>query len=160
MNESLRLPKDQVPAKLVLTGKEPDDVSLYLHPRSASHSSSERPSELLAEEKAFLPVMSDSMGIQFVQKSAIYWLTVAADIQNVGRTAAESELAERDAVQIRVTLKDNRSLMGTVHLELPEHSKRLLDFLNNAPIFFELHEGRAIHFVNKSQVLQVTAIED
>ena len=50
-------------------------------------------------------------------------------------------------------------MLFTVAIVLPEGSCRLQDFLNSAARFFEVRDGRAVHFVNRDRVVMVRAME-
>lgn len=159
MNDSYRLPKDEVTATVALKGTAPEQMHLFLLPASSSHPGHERPSDLLEDEAAFVPMRSSKGDVQMIHKSAIAWLTIASELEMFGRTEVEVSIEEREQVRVEVHLDDDRSIKGHVHLSLPEAHQRLQDFLNRAHRFFEVYDEDVIHFVNRDRVVRVVPID-
>lgn len=158
-SDSYRIPKHQVSVEIALRGSGPEEVSVFLHPRAASHAGQERPSELLLNDKPFLTVVSADGSVRFVNKAAIAWMTVALELELSGRSDAQAQLATDRCTPIDVTLEDGRSFAGEVSILLPHANSRLQDFLNASDRFFEVRDARAVHFVNRDRVVMVKATE-
>ena len=154
-----RIPKHQVSVAIALHGGEPEEVSVFLQPRAASHAGQERPSELLLNDEPFLTIVSGDGGVRFINKNAIAWVTVAPELELSGRSEVEDQLAADRCIPIDVTLDDGRVFIGEVSISLPHANSRLQDFLNAADRFFAVRDARAIHFVNRDRVVMVKATE-
>ncbi|MFZ1865826.1 MAG: hypothetical protein WAU39_16500 [Polyangiales bacterium] len=157
--ESYRIPKHRVCVEIACQGGEPEEVSIFLSPRAAFHPGRERPSDLLFGEEPFLTMMADDGAVRFVNKDAIAWMTVAPELELSGRHDLESQFTTQRCRPIDLTLDDGRNFVGEVAIVLPEGSCRLQDFLNSAARFFEVRDGRAVHFVNRDRVVMVRATE-
>lgn len=158
-SDSYRIPKHQVSVAVALHGSEPEEVSVFLHPRAASHAGQERPSELLLNDEPFLTVVSGDGGVRWLNKAAIAWMTVAPELEMSGRSETEARLAAEQCTPIDVTLDDGRVFIGEVSILLPHANSRLQDFLNASERFFEVRDAHAIHFVNRDRVVMVKATE-
>jgi hypothetical protein len=158
-SDSYRITKHQVSVEIALRGGEPKEFSVFLHPRAASHAGRERPSELLLNDQPFLPVALGDGSVQFINKAAIAWMTVALELEVSGRSDTEAQSATDRCTPIDLTLDDGRTFAGEVAILLPEASSRLQDFLNAADRFFEVRNDRAAHFVNRDRVVMVKATE-
>jgi len=158
-SDSYRIPKHQVSVEIALRGGEPEEVSVFLYPRAASHAGRERPSELLLNDEPFLTVVSGDGGVRFINKAAIAWMTVALELEMSGQSDTEAQLPMDRCTPIDLTLDDGRTFVGEVAILLPEGSSRLQDFLNGSDRFFEVRDARAAHFVNRDRVVMVKATE-
>jgi hypothetical protein len=157
--DSYRIPKDQVSVEIALRGCEPEEVSVFLNRRAASHLGSERPSDLLFADEPFLTIVGPDGGVRFINKSAIAWMTVALELEMSGRSETEAQLARERSNPIDLTLDDGRTFVGEVAVMLPEANSRLQDFLNSSARFFEVRDACAVHFVNRDRVVMVNATE-
>ena len=48
------------------------------------------------------------------------------------------------------------TLVGTLHVDMPENHQRVLDYLNLAPAFVPLYAGSRLHLVHKRHVARLT----
>lgn len=151
---SYRIPKRHVPAILTIKGRPPQEIALFIHRRAASHAGPERPSDILAEREAFIPVQGIE-GVELIHKESIAWITVAVELEMSGQTEAEAWLRSQDKGRIEISFDDGRALQGDVFLTLPEGKRRLQDFLNEAGQFFQVQDRGAVHLVNRSRVVSV-----
>jgi len=156
---SYRIPKQQVAVEIALRGGEPQEVSVFLHRRAASHRGSERPSDVLLSDEPFVPIIAGEGEVRLINKAAIAWMTIAPELEMSGRGELEAQLATASLVPIDITLDDGRTFVGKVAIVLPDANRRLQDFLNSAERFFEVRSARAVHFVNRDHVVVVKATE-
>lgn len=154
-----RIPKHRVSVEIARQGSEPEEVSVFLSPRAAFHPGRERPSDLLFSDEPFLTMMADDGAVQFINKDAIAWMTVAPELEMSGRSDLDAYFAAHPRHPIDLTLDDGRTFRGEVAIVLPEGSCRLQDFLNSATRFFEVWAERAVHFINRDRVVVVKATE-
>jgi hypothetical protein len=157
--ESYRIPKDEVSVEIAFGGSEPEEVSVFLGLRAASHPGRERPSDLLFGDDPFLTVKGADGSVRFINKDHIAWMTVAPELEMSGRCVTEAQLASERCRPIDVLLDDGRLFVGEVAIVLPDASSRLQDFLNSAARFVEVRNERAVHFVNRDRVVMVKSTE-
>lgn len=160
-SSAFRIPKRQAEAWVKLRGEEPRSILLHLAERAETHAGPERPSDLLAGSRDFVPVAGTSGGVLFLSTHAIVWLTVPARLERglpdgqgslpEGNGPAEGEVEE----PIVLHLDDGSRLSGRVRYVPPRERPRLLDLLNGADPFLELPDDDVIHLVNKRRVAWV-----
>lgn len=158
-SDSYRIPKHQVSAEIALRGAEPEEVSVFLHPRAATHAGHERPSELLLNDEPFLTVAASDGAVRFIHKAAIAWMTVALELEMSGKGEVQAQVPLDQCTPIDLTLDDGRTFVGEVAIMLPQGRGRLQDFLNASDRFFEVRSASAAHFVNRDRVVMVRATE-
>lgn len=158
-SDSYRIPKHEVSVQVALRDGEPEDLTVFLHPRAALHAGAERPSELLLNDDPFLTVKANDGTVRFINKCAIAWVTVALELEMSGRCDSERQLAKDRCTPINVTLDDGRVFIGEVSVLLPRGAARLQDYLNGAQQFFEVRDARTAHFVNRDRVVVVNVTE-
>jgi len=158
-SDSYRIPKQEVSVALALRDGEPEELTVFLDPRAATHPGTERPSELLRNQDPFLTVKASDGTIRFINKRAIAWMTVALELEMSGRCDSLADRAMDRCTPIDVTLDDGRIFIGEVSILLPAATSRLQDYLNSAAQFFEVRGAQATHFVNRDCVVVVKATE-
>lgn len=155
----LRVPTRRVKAMIRLRGEEPRPIFLHLGER-ARHGGAERPSDLLAGGRDFLPADTAAGAVQFVSTHAISVLTVPAELERdpAGEKAATSDLASESEVALH--LDDGSRLDGRVRFLPPPGQGRLLDLLNGPSLFLALRANGSVHLVNKRHVAWITALSE
>ncbi|MFL5346544.1 MAG: hypothetical protein ACJ8AT_17330 [Hyalangium sp.] len=153
--EELRVPKRPVLAQMVLPGGEVREVSAFLMTGVSEYSEGERLSDLLNGEMKFIPVQDAATGmITFLNSVAIA----------VARTDVEHELREEDRItiltehEVEILLIDGQRLQGLIVYMQPESRTRLNDYLNDAPPFIRLIQGKRVALVNKRHVAYVETL--
>lgn len=158
-SDSYRILKHEASVHVALRGGEPEELTVFLHTRAASHAGAERPSELLLNDDPFVTVKANDGTVRFINKCAIAWVTVPLELEMSGRCDSERQLAMDRCTPIDVTLDDGRVFIGEVSVLLPPGSSRLQDYLNSTQQFFEVRDARAAHFVNRDRVVVVNVTE-
>ena len=73
----------------------------------------------------------------------------------------ESEPAERVDVERRVVVECGaRALEGALHIDMPAHHSRVLDYLNRAEGFLTLHDGDRLHLLQKQNITRVVEVRE
>jgi hypothetical protein len=150
--EELRVPKRRVLAQVVLPGGEEREVAVFLMTAVPEYPEGERLSDLLNSEAKFIPGEDVATGrITFLNSVAIA----------VARTDVEHEFREEDRLtiltehEVEIRLMDGQRLQGLIIYMQPEGRARLNDYLNDAPPFLRLIQGKRVALVNKRHVAYV-----
>lgn len=156
MTNTFCIPRIRIRAQVALAGRRVREVSLFLGEHAQRHGGHERPSDVLASSRGFLPAL-DGDALVFINLEQVTMVTVAAELEY---TADEMALLEAACVQdtsrrIGVMLEDGTALSGEVAYVMPEGQRRVQDFLNCTERFFRLRDGDHARLVNKSRVLWV-----
>ncbi len=153
--EELRVPKRRVLTQIVLPGGGAREVSVFLSERVPEYSEGERLSDLLNSATKFIPAQDVSTGaITFINSVAIA----------VARTDAEHELRDEDRLtiltehEVEVGLVDGQRLQGLIIYMQPESRTRLNDYLNDAPPFLQLIQGKRVALINKRHIAYVETL--
>ena len=149
-----RIPKRRVPARLAVTGAAPRAVELFLADRARSHGGPERPSDVLNGPDAFFAVCTGFEEVLLVQREAVCFISVAADLE-LGEDALDAEdlaAAEAHVAEVEALLEDGTRVEGTVVWLLASGHERLVDLLNASAPFVVVREGETCHLVNKARV--------
>lgn len=149
--DDLRVPKRRVAAEAVLPSGVSRRISLFLAEAASNHSGPERASDLLNGGGDFIPAFDEEAGsMTFLNRTAV------AAFRLPGREpeddAAELTLPTEHAVE--VTFESGATLRGLISYLRPS-DRRLVDFLNEPPLFFSLLEDHAVALVNKRHVARV-----
>lgn len=156
MADDFKLPKHQVPAQLTLSGGRVHQVQLFLGEAAAGHTGAERLSDLLGGAESFFPAIEEGGAFRLVNRANVVFARVAESVEH----AQLDELIPPSQHEVRVMLRDGAVLQGkVVFVQRVEHS-RLIDFLNEAPAFFALHEEDQVTLVNKSYVAEVEILKE
>jgi hypothetical protein len=160
MTEMFRVPKRQVPAQVLIPGRPPMSMTLFLSECAGTHAGTERPSDLMNGEQVFFPATDLQGSTVFLRRDAVMVLTVASVHELGDDPDAVSPLASDEATQARleVLLEDGSILRGVLRFLMPEGKRRLQDFLNLSDRFLHLEEGDRIHLINKQRIIRLTPL--
>lgn len=150
--EDLRVPKRPVAVEVVLPGRGPRRVTLWLAEGAANHPGPERVSDLLNGSAPFIPAREDSGAMVFLQRSSIAVARVAAAEEPVDSFTIPHEH------EVELTLVDGTRLAGLVTYEAPSERHRLVDFLNHPDPFLRLLERDGVALVGRAHVAQVALL--
>lgn len=127
-------------------------MSVFLTEGVPTYTEGERLSDLLNSEVKFIPAQDVATGMITFLNS----ITVA-----VARTDVEHEFREEDRLtiltehEVEIRLLDGQRLQGLIVYMQPEGRTRLNDYLNDAPPFIRLIQGKRVALVNKRHVAYV-----
>lgn len=160
MTDLFRVPKRQVPVHVVLPGRPPLALNLFLSECAEAHDGAERPSDLMNGETTFFPATDLHGATVFLQRDAVMMLTVATahEIPPGSALAQALDSGEATRVQLDVLLEDGSSLRGTLRFLMPEGKRRLQDFLNLPDRFLALEDGERVHLIQKRRIVRLAPL--
>src|SRR5262245_1956322 len=121
-------------------------VALFLGERAESHAGSERISDLLCGDHEILPAReAASDDVIFVNRAAI----VVARVDPSAEAGGEPAFTLPSEHEVSIHLTDGTVISGVVSFLPPPDRARLVDFLNDAPLFLRVHEAGRISLVNQ-----------
>jgi hypothetical protein len=155
MNE-LRVPKRRTPVEIQLRHGVIHRFAVFLGDFAHDHSGPERLSDLLNDSGDFVPAYDlDSDSMTFLNREGVLVARLPGH--------AELEVAEQLTLptehDVEIVLEDGARLRGLVSYVLPPDHSRLIDFLNDAPLFFRLFEQTSVALINKRHVASVALVE-
>ena len=117
----------------------------------------ERLQDLLATRR-FVPLRHEQ-GLTFLSTSHLIWIRLNV-LDALGEIDGEAEGAQ-DAVSadVEVVLDNRERLHGFLRYLMPEHERRLSDYLARVPPFFPLRTGDWLYLLNRDRVLQIQAAD-
>jgi len=158
--EPYRVPKRSIPAEVVLPGKPPSKLTLFLSDFAETHGGIERPSDLLNGPALFFPAADASGAMVFLHRDSILAVTVRAEHEFAGDVVVAMALQSEHATsaKVEVTLEDGTAIQGVANYLMPEGKQRLQDYLNLPDRFLVLRDGDHVRLVNKLRVIRVTPL--
>ncbi len=156
--DELRVPKRRTPVEVILPGGAVRQVVVFLSEFASNHVGAERLSDLLNGTDDFVPaVEQEGERLTFLNRSSVAAARVAPEVEEDANAADGATIPTEHEVEI--TLVDGTVLKGLVTYVLPPDRSRLNDYLNEAPPFFKLLEGKHLSLINKRHVSHVVALK-
>lgn len=120
-------------------------------PASAStHEGPMRAQEWMNGGGQFFPFLPDDAKSPIIlNKKEVLMLSIESDPEQ----EAEEEAVDVDR-QVVVECGPRR-LTGHLHIDMPPHHQRVLDYLNRPEPFLPLHDGHRLHLVQKHNITRV-----
>jgi hypothetical protein len=151
MSDELRIEKEPAEVNIVTVSGEVLNGFVFVQPYHPNRLGREQPVDLLNAPGAFIPVETND-GVVLVAKHAI------AELDHASESADEAPgtLQLGVSVLLSVTTSGGRSYAGTVAVEGPVNTPRLLDFMNRMAAtnnsFLELSENGRTRLLNRSHI--------
>lgn len=124
--------------------------SFFVSSVAAFREGGELISELLAQERNYLPFESEDGNIALLRKENIMMVYVEEDL-------ADNELPGYKQVPVVVHLLTGQTIAGKVSFALPQTHSRLSDFLNSREAFFRLEVEEKNYLVQNRFVKLITS---
>ena len=158
MADAYRVPKRRVSVEVVLAGRSPMLVDLYLSDFAETHAGRERASDLLNGPEPFLPASDPSGSVVFLHRDGLISVSLDAEHEQVEETPPAGDLADGQsaAVEVEAVLEDGMTIAGEVNQMMPEGHRRLQDVLNLETRFLILWSGDRVHLINKRRIIRVS----
>jgi len=154
--DELRVPKRRTLVEIQLHGGAVHRVAVFLGDFAHDHAGPERLSDLLNGLGDFVPAYDlDSDSMTFLNRGGVAVVRLSGYIEP---DAAEQHTLPTEH-DVEIVLNDGATLRGLVSYILPPEKSRLIDFLNDAPLFFRLLEQNAVALINKRHVARVALVE-
>ncbi len=143
-----RVTKRRVPVK-VLVSDRVQESDVFLTSVSARHDGSETLSDLLNGADAYLPLEHDGELLCIPREAIeVAWSSSPDPVDG-------EELSPPTEQKVRITLHSGRQLRGSMRYSRSPDSSRLVDYLNDSPLFVELHQGDQLALVNRRHIALV-----
>lgn len=146
----LRVPTVALDAEIVCADGAWFAGRIFLPAASSHHSGTMRPDEWMSDLSSpffpFLPAHSPSSVI--LNKAEVVVLTVLED------TEPDEEGVESPHRRVQIECRE-RTISGTVFIDMPEGHHRLLDYLNGPSSFVTVRDGNRHHLVRKTRITRV-----
>ncbi len=158
MTEKFHVPKRQVMAEVVLFGRPPMLLNLFLGDQAENHAGFERPSDLLNQGESFFPAADQDGKVMFIHRDAVVRISVSVDDEYGGDQPRDEELAPENATvrDVEALLEDGTVVRGTMSYVMPEGKNRLQDVLNHSDRFLTMRAGDMAFILNKSRIVRVS----
>jgi hypothetical protein len=158
MSDDRRIEKEPLDVHVLTVGGESLAGRIFLHPYSAHRHGRELPADLMNSAEPFFPLLvGDSIVI--VSKSAIAELSYSAldDEQDFGTMPIGVD------VTLNVTMAGGKSFGGSLWVEGPVNSPRLLDFVNRSANtsarFIALHAEDRVRLLNLAHIETIRTMD-
>jgi hypothetical protein len=150
--ENLKIPKWRTRVEILAPGGYAFGLAVYLADAASSHSGPERISDLLNGPLDFFPGHDlDRDQVVFVNRNDCSVVRVLLDI--------EADHDEHTSIptenEVRVVLQSGAEVVGLLTYQRPPDRSRVLDYLNEAPVFFPVLEKDQVALINKQHVARV-----
>ena len=149
MNDALRVPTVAIDAEIVCADGTWFVGRIFLPAASSHHAGAMRPDEWMNDTTPFFPFLAANTSVPVIlNKSEVVVLTVPEFAhppeEDVGNPVRRVQVECRE-----------RTLSGTVIIDMPEGHQRVLDYLNRSEPFLIVHDGDRTHLVRKARITRV-----
>ena len=162
MTEAFRVPKQKVPVEVVLAGRSPLLLNIYLSECAESHGGRERPSEVLDDKESFLPASDDNGNVVFIHRDGLISVSFEARHEFDSQTLRPEDLPpeHRTCIEVEVMLEDGLCIVGKINYIMPEGQRRLQDVLNLPKRFLILRVDDRAHLINIRRIIRVSSVPE
>jgi hypothetical protein len=146
----LRVPTVAMSAEVICVDGRSFRGRIFVPASSSTHGRPMRATEWMNGGGHFFPFLpDDSDASVMLNKGEV--LMVSVD--------SEDELGEPVEVDRSVAVECGaRVLEGHLHIDMPIHHSRVLDYLNRGDMFLQLHDGERLHLVQKRNITRVIEV--
>lgn len=150
----LRVPTVTLSARVICTDGREFSGSIFVPASSSLHDGPMRAAELMNAGGEFFPFLPDEAGGPVIlNKREVLVVSVASE--------AEQPVVEGVDIDRRVAVEFcGRTIEGHLHIDMPPHHSRVLDYLNRADSFLALHAGERVHLVQKRNITRVLEVRE
>lgn len=152
--DELRVPTRRVEVEIIFANGATDRGSFYLTDSLYPRTVSDELSELLNDERAFVPFSSVNTHVGQSLICKRHLLRVRAR-ENESATDLQSQSAER-APRCVVLFDDESRLAGRPMQEVPLACSRLVDKVNQAPPFLAFLTADGLEFLQMAHIVRIT----
>jgi len=160
VTDAYRVPKRKVPVEVVLAGRSPMLVDLYLSDCAETHAGRERASDLLNGSDPFLPASDSAGSVVFLHRDGLISVSLDAEHEQMDENHPARDMTEAPSTsaEVEVVLEDGMTIAGEINQMMPEGHRRLQDVLNLESRFLILWSGDRVHLINKRRVIRVSPL--
>jgi hypothetical protein len=146
----LRVPTVALDAEIAYLDGASYEGRIFLPAASSHHTGTMRPDEWMNDFSApffpFLPVGASAAVI--LNKAEVVVLSV------LGETEPDEEGVESPHRKVQVEC-GQRTVAGTVFIDMPEGQQRVVDYLNGPDPFVLVRDGKRHHLIRKTRITRV-----
>ncbi len=150
MSDELRVEKRKAHVSLFMADGIILEGLVYLAHYAMHHSGEQTVLDLLLEDDPFLPLSGADDTFHLVRKGMISHLRCEVKLDE-GISYVER--------QVKISFLGNEELKGTISMDLPPHSARLKEYINNGDEFFPLFSSDHTYLVNRSLIRDIALLE-
>jgi hypothetical protein len=148
----LKVPKWRTRVDFQFPHREQASLAVYLSDFAHDHQGPERLSDLLNGPRDFFPAHDDDKDrTVLVNRRNVSVARVVLDIE----ASPSEQYTLPYENQVRILLVDGAEVLGLITYVRPDDRARVLDFLNEPPLFFPVMEKEQVALVNKLCVIRV-----
>lgn len=145
----LRVPTIATAADIACVDGRTFGGRIFIPANASNHPGPMRPEEWINEPPAFFPFLPDDASTPFMlAKHTVLVVTLGAG----------DESPRGFPRRVVVECGEERRLEGLLHIDMPEHYRRVQDYLNRPELFLSLLEGSRRHLVQKHHITRVIEI--
>jgi hypothetical protein len=147
VNDQFKVPTTAFAAEVRYFDERALRGEIFIPSLAQHHSGAMRPEEWLNQNTRFLPFLAEGGTVPtLLNKRYIVVLTVTTPDDHAVVGMARNVIVECGSIR----------LYGIVHVDMPEHASRLLDWINGPQEFLVLHEGHRRHIIQKNRITFVS----
>ena len=150
--EELRVPTRRVAVELFMTDGVHTRGVMYLTPTRHLTGSPEEISELLNDDRVFIPFRADDPGVDVWSVNKQHLMRV--HLEDCDTLRPDTASAD-PAPMCTILLRDRSRLTGQLLFDTPLSTSRLLDKFNGVPSFMTFVTDDGVDFVHRSHITQV-----
>jgi hypothetical protein len=154
MASELRVPTVAMAAEVTCVDGRVFRGRVFVPASSSLHGGPMRAEEWMNGAGLFFPFLPDDAEAPVIlNKTEVLTVTVASDPQR----ALEEPVDIDRGVQVECGA---HVLRGHLHIDMPPHHSRVLDYLNRGDGFLVLHDGERVHLVQKQNITRVVEVRE
>jgi hypothetical protein len=145
--DELRVPTVAVPAEVLCADGRRLTGTVFVPAAASHHDGPTRPEEWINDGRAFFALLPEGETTPMILNK-VQLVTVTVPIW------PDSDFHADVLRQVEIEA-GGQSIVGTLHVDMPENQQRVLDYLNLAPAFVALYAGSRLHLVHKRHVARL-----
>lgn len=151
MNEQLRVPTVALEAEIVYAGQHRLAGRIFVPSLSQRHEGPMRPEEWINQGGRFFPFLAaGSEQTKLLNKDEIVVITI--DIPDDHAPVGVTRRVAVDCGDVHIE--------GVVHIDMPPHASRLLDWANANESFLAVQDDEHRHIIQKNHITFLAELED
>lgn len=125
---------------------------IFVPASSSTHDGPMRAQEWMNAGGQFFPFLPDEAEAPIIlNKKEVLVLSIESGLEHEEEAEVEAGQIDREVLVECGT----RQLTGHLHIDMPPHHQRVLDYLNRPEAFLALHDGPKLHLVQKHNITRV-----
>ena len=147
-----KVEKDRFSVKLFFLDGTSKEGHIFLSLQAAHHEGHELVMDVLNESEPFLPIKFLDGPTKLINKSNLLMISFPSDERE---DPGGDPALEKTEAQVAIHLVNDTRLDGSFLFVLPNHARRVKDFLNQTACYLELRKNGETYLINKDHILYV-----